>query len=126
MNVLESYFSEIREANKTENITPQNIVRKYGVTRRGWRVNEAVNFLLNKYELNVEPDFANAYFYDDVKIFPKPTLPGKGELKKPKYTDPIPKLGLLKSSNLINIQKGEDNFGLISVRKKLQLLKLFL
>lgn len=123
MNALEVYFADIQKSNKSENITPQNIVRKYGVTRRGWRVNEAVNYLLNKYELNVEPDFADAYFYSDVKISPKPTLPGKGEIKKPKYTDPIPKLGLLKSSNLINIEGDNDNYGLISVRKETSIIE---
>lgn len=116
MNRLEIFFLEISKENKSKKIPTRQITELYGVSRRGWRVIEHVNFWLEKHELIMEPGFAFANFFSSVKIVPKPKIAVKSELKKPKYEDAIPRLGIIKSSDLKNIEHPE--LILVSVTKE--------
>lgn len=119
MNKLEAFFLEIKKSKKQKKVATKNIIELYGVSRRGFRVIEKVNSLLDKYELLMEPDFGSAHIYRHVEIKPKPTLTLNSELKKPKYSDAIPRIGIIKSSDL-NSEK-DGILKLIYVRKETQL-----
>lgn len=116
MNKLENFFLEIQKGKKSKRIQTRNINEFYGVSRRGFRVIEKVNSLLEKHELVMEPDFASANIYGHVEIKPKPTITLNSELKKPKYLDAIPRIGTIKSSDLNNSEDSE--LKLIYVRKE--------
>ena len=119
MNKLENFFSEIKKNKKPLRIPTRKINENYGVSRRGFRVIETVNFWLEKYELVMEPNFSTANIYGFVEIKPKPTIAITGELKKPKYLDTIPRLNIIKSADLNN--SGDEEYKLISVRKETSL-----
>jgi len=66
------------------------------------------------------PDFGNAYYYSEIEIIPKPKLGASREIKNPKYSDPVPRLSLLKAANIENLKEGGD-IGLVSVKKETSL-----
>lgn len=121
MNKLEVNFQEIKKNKKTIKVPTKQVINEYGVSRRGWRVIDNVNAWLEKYELKMEPSFETANFYGFVEISPIPTLQVNGELKKPKYIDAIPRLSIIKSSDLNN--SNEKNISLISVKKETSLVE---
>lgn len=116
MNNLEQYLSEIKKSKKRIKVSTKTIILNYGVSRRGWRVIQGVNDLLNKYELTMEPSFETANFYGYVEILPKPTIQVNGALKNPKYIDSIPRLGIIKSSDLVNSENPNET--LLSIKKE--------
>lgn len=116
MNNLETFLVEIKKERKSKKVATRHIIELYGVTRRGWRVIERVNSWLAKNELIMEPSFESANIYGSVKISPKPTITVKTELKKPKYSDAIPRLGIIKSSDLNNSEL--SGLELITVSKE--------
>jgi CBS domain-containing protein len=116
MNKLENFFSEIRKDKKGKRIPTKHIIEFYGVSRRGFRVIERVNSWLERYELIMEPDFTSANIYGHVEIKPKPTIPLSSELRKPKYSDAIPRIGIIKSSDLDNSENPETK--LLWVKKE--------
>jgi len=121
---LEQFFEEIKKSKKTKKTSPKHITNKFGVQKRGWRVIEAVNSLLEKYELTTSPEFGSAYFYGEIEVIPKPKLAMNGDIKNPKYSDPIPRLSLLRAANIQNLkQDGKSEVGLISVKKEDSLIE---
>lgn len=116
MNKLENLLIEIKKGKKTKKIPTRQLIALYGVSRRGWKVIDGVNSWLDKHELIMEPDFETANIYGFVKIAPKPKIIAKTELKKPKYADAIPRLGIIKSSDLNNSE--ETDLKLVSVSKE--------
>jgi CBS domain. len=124
MNQLESLFLEIKQSKKSKKTTPKAITNKFGVKKRGWKVIEAINSLLEKYELTAEPEFGNAYFYGEIEIIPKPKLGANSDIKKHKYSNPIPRLSLLRAANIQKLaDEGEDPIGLITVKKENSLIE---
>ncbi|MCP1997391.1 HPP family protein [Flavobacterium sp. HSC-61S13] len=121
MNRLEATFQEIKKSKKPSKLSTRQVINEYGVSRRGWRVINNVNAWLEKHELIMEPSFEAANFYGFVEISPIPTLQVNGELKKPKYTDAIPRLSIIKSSDLNNSE--EKNVSLISIKKETSLVE---
>lgn len=116
MNNLEHFFSEIKISKKKKKTSTKSIILQYGVSRRGWRVIQTVNNWLDKYELIMEPSFETANIYGHVEILPKPTIQVNGELKNPKYLDSIPRLGIIKSSDLLNSENPYES--LLSIKKE--------
>ncbi|TZF99073.1 CBS domain-containing protein (plasmid) [Chryseobacterium panacisoli] len=115
MNKLEEFLQEIKKQKKSEKISTKQVISYYGVAKRGWRVIENVNSWLEKYELEMKPPLDRTNFYGSVEISLKPTIQSNGELKKAKYVDVIPRLNIIKSSDL----NCPDNiYGLVSVRKE--------
>jgi CBS domain-containing protein len=123
MNQLETFFQEIKNSKKAKKTTPQVLCHKYGVVKRGWRVVDAINSMLEKHELSTNLDFGNAYFYGEIEVIPKPKLGASGDVKKPKYSDPIPRLSLLRAANINNLIEEEGGAGLISVKKDTPLIE---
>lgn len=95
---LTDLLKEIKSTRKSVKTTPQNIVRLLGVTRRGWRVNERVNGMLEQYDVFCIPKFEHAYFYGEIEIKPQPKVMA-GKSAEHIENDPIPRLSLLKTSN---------------------------
>lgn len=119
MNKLESLLQEIKKSRIKERLSTKTILEYYGVSRRGWRVSERINFWLDRYELIMEPRFEAASSYGFVDIFPKPTMLVNGELKNPKYADSIPRLSIIKSSDLNNSNTDDSiKYELLSVKKE--------
>jgi CBS domain-containing protein len=123
MSSLEVFFQEIKNSKKIKKTTPQIICSKYGVVKRGWKVIEAINNLLEKHELTTNLDFGNAYYYGEIEIIPKPKLAASGEVKKPKYSDAIPRLSLLRAANINNLVEEEGGCGLLGVNKDTPLIE---
>lgn len=107
MNKLENFLLDLKKGKNTKKVPTRQITEFYGVSRRGWRVIERVNSWLEKHELIMEPNFESANFYGFVKISPKPKIGVKSELRKAKYADAIPRLGIIKSSDLNNSEQTE-------------------
>ncbi len=121
-SVLDLFLEEIKKSKKKKKTSPKVITNKFGARKRGWKVIEAVNALLDKHELTATPEFGSAYFYGEIEIIPKPKLGASHEIKNPKYSDPIPRLSLLKAANIANLKEnGEANSGLVSVKKETSL-----
>ena len=73
--------------------------------------------MLEKYELIMEPAYASANAYHQVEIKLKQTISINSEIKKPKYSDAIPRVGIIKSSDLNDSETGD--FKLVTVRKEM-------
>lgn len=116
MSKLESFLLEIKKGKKPVKKRTREITELHGVSRRGWKVIEQVNSWLEKYDLVMEPNFETANFYGFVKIAPKPKIAVNSELKRPKYADAVPRLGIIKSSDLNN--SGQPELKLESVLKE--------
>lgn len=115
MNKLEEFLQNVKKQKKTENISTKQVISYYGVAKRGWRVIENVNSWLEKYELEMKPPLDRANFYGSVEISLKPMIQSNGELKKAKYVDVIPRLNIIKSSDLTSPNSA---YGLVSVKKE--------
>lgn len=88
-----------------------------GYSRRGWRVNEIVDKMLDDHDVLCEPDFGSAWFYGKIEIKPKPKVPAGKNQDNTEETDPTPRLSLLKAANLNKIKEEGQGNGLISVTR---------
>ncbi|MFH7014860.1 CBS domain-containing protein [Flavobacterium sp. FlaQc-47] len=122
MNKLEALFLEIKKDKKSKRIPTAAITQLYGVSRRGPRVIYTVNLWLEKYELIMEPGYASANAYHHVEIKLKPTIGINSEVKKPKYSEAIPRVSIIKSSDLNDSETGE--FKLVTVRKEMPIVEV--
>lgn len=117
---MELNFKEILIAVQTtkKSITtyPSVATQYLGVSRRGWRVIESVNDMLEEHEVLCEPEFGSAWFYGPIEIKPKPKVSAGKKEGNDEETDPTPRLSLLKAANL-NKVKESGGKGLISVTR---------
>lgn len=88
-----------------------------GYSRRGWRVVESVNKLLDEHEVLCEPEFGIAWFYGQIEIKPKPKVGAGKQNDETEDTDPTPRLSLLKAANLNKVKETGKGKGLISVTR---------
>jgi len=86
-----------------------------GYSRRGWKVIEAINKLLEEHDVLCEPEFGSAWFYGQIEIKPKPKISASKQINDNEETDPTPRLSLLKAANLNKIKETGNGNGLISV-----------
>lgn len=106
---------EVQSTKKSYKTYPSVATDYLGVARRGWRVVENINQILEAHNVICEPDFGSAWFYGEIIIKPKPQLltDKSGQMDK---RDPTPRVSLLKAANLSKLHgKGQ---GLVSVRKE--------
>lgn len=87
------------------------------VTRRGWRVIETINKMLDEHEVLCEPAFGSAWFYGQIEIKPKPKIAAGKPEQNNEDTDPTPRLSLLKAANLNKVKEAGEGKGLISVTR---------
>lgn len=88
-----------------------------GYSRRGWRVVEAVNKLLEEHDVLCEPEFGSAWFYGNIEIKPKPKVSAGKQTSDNEENDPTPRLSLLKAANLNKVKESGGGNGLISVNR---------
>lgn len=114
-------FKEILEhVQKTKKpyLTYPSVATVYlGYSRRGWKVVEAVNKLLDEHEVLCEPDFGSAWFYGQIEIKPKPKVGIGKQTDEIGNDDPTPRLSLLKAANLNKVKETGRGNGLISVTR---------
>lgn len=89
----------------------------FNYSRRGWRVVEAVNKMLDEYDALCEPDFGSAWFYGQIEIKPKPKVSVGNQNSEREDSDPTPRLSLLKAANLNKVKEAGEGNGLISVTR---------
>lgn len=114
-------FKEILEhVQKTKKpyLTYPSVATGYlGYSRRGWKVVETVNKLLDEHEVLCEPEFGSAWFYGQIEIKPKPKVGAGKQTDGAEDTDPTPRLSLLKAANLNKVKETGKGKGLISVTR---------
>lgn len=114
-------FKEILEqVQKTKNSVttyPSVVTESLGYSRRGWKVVEAVNRLLDEHDVFCEPEFGSAWFYGQIEIKPKPKVGTSLKDGEKEETDPTPRLSLLKAANLNKVKETGKGKGLISVTR---------
>lgn len=113
---FEQILKEVQKNNTPIKTYPYVATEYLGVARRGWRVVEAINSMLDKYELICEPDFGSAWFYGQIEIKPKPKV-STGKADENEDNDPTPRLSLLKAANLNKVKESGTGVGLISVNR---------
>lgn len=109
-------LEEVQRTKKAMRIYPSVVTEYLGVSRRGWRVIEAVNKMLEEHDLLCEPDFGSVWFYSEIEIKPKPKI-GTGKHESSEETDPTPRLSLLKAANLNKVKETGSGSGLITVTR---------
>jgi predicted transcriptional regulator len=106
---------EVQKTKKPIKTYPYKATQYLGVTRRGLRVIDTVNRMLEEHDLFAEPAFAGAWFYGEMEIKPKPKVAaGNSDFEE---TDPTPRLSLLKAANLNQAKDSGVGNGLISVTR---------
>lgn len=88
-----------------------------GFSRRGWKVVEAVNKMLEEHDVLCEPEFGSAWFYGKILIKPKPKVGTGKKTEESEETDPTPRLSLLKAANLTKIKESGIGSGLVAVTR---------
>lgn len=118
---FEDILLEVKNTQKPFKTYPHVALDYLDVSRRGWRVIEKVNNLLDKYEVFSEPDFRSAWIYGPIEIKPKAKISANKKTENMEDTDPTPRLSLLKASNINKIKENGQGIGLVSVNKDTKL-----
>jgi len=112
---FEELLNQVKTTKNPLKTTPKHILVHLGVSRRGWRVVEAVKQMLEKYEVICEPEFGTAWAYGEVEIKPKPKVPAK-EGSSAEY-DPTPRVSMLQAANLTQLSEISGELGLVTVSR---------
>lgn len=107
----------VQKTKKSYLTYPSVATAHLGYSRRGWRVVEAVNKLLEEHDVLCEPEFGSAWFYGQIEIKPKPKVGTGKQNNDTEEIDPTPRLSLLKAANLNKIKETGGGKGLISVTR---------
>lgn len=121
LNFLE-ILQEVKKTQKKLVTYPESALDYLGVSRRGWRVVERVNEMLDEYEVICEPDFGSAWYYGQIEIKPKPKVSANPNSKdEQEELDPTPRLNLLTAANLNKLKEKGEGVGLVSVSRDTKL-----
>lgn len=112
-------LEEVKKTQKKINTYPEVALDFLGVSRRGWRVIETINTMLEEHDVVCEPDFGSAWYYGQIEIKPKPKVSANQSNSQSEIEDldPTPRLNLLKAANLNKIKEKGEGVGLISVSR---------
>jgi len=111
-------LEEVQKTKKAIKTYPYKATQYLGVTRRGWRVIETIDKMLDEHEVFSEPSFGNAWFYGEMEIKPKPKVSAGNQDSNKEDADPTPRISLLKAANLNKIKESGFGNGLISVNRE--------
>lgn len=111
---------EVQHTKKSIKTYPYVATEFLRVSRRGWRVIEAINKMLEEHEVFCEPDFGSAWFYGEIEIKPIPKV-GSGKRNIDEEIDPTPRLSLLKAANLNKVKDSGEGKGLVVVGRETSL-----
>ena len=110
-------LNEVKDTKKPVKTFPAVALKHLGVSRRGIRVNETINELMDSFDVYSSPDFGNVWFYDPIEIIPKPKVKAGNNESEEYEIDPIPRISKLNAANLDKeLEDGKGN-GLISVTR---------
>lgn len=109
---------DVQKNKKPIKTFPYKATEFLGVARRGWRVVEQVNKMLDEHEVLCEPEFGSAWFYGQIEIKPKPKVSAGKQENENEETDPTPRLSLLKAANLNKVKEAGQGKGLVSVTRE--------
>lgn len=115
---FEELLAEVQRTKKSIITYPRLALNQVGASRRGWKVVEAVNSLLDKYDVACDPDFGSAWIYGQIELKPKPKVPSGTSINTSEDWDPTPRLSLLKAANLNKVKEAGSGEGLISVNRQ--------
>lgn len=118
---FEEIPAQVQKKKKPITTFPYIATQYLGFSRRGWRVIEAVEKMLEEYEVLCEPDFGSAWFYGEIIIKSKPKVTAGKQRDDNEETDPTPRLSLLKAANLNKVKESGIGDGLISVTRDTEL-----
>lgn len=108
---------EVQKTQKSIKTYPHVATEYLGVSRRGSKVINSINEMLEKHEVICEPDFGSAWFYGEIEIKPKPKVGAGRPDSDSDDTDPTPRLSLLKAANLNKVKETGSGSGLITVNR---------
>lgn len=118
---FEEKLKEVQITKKPLKTSPNEAMAYLGVFRRGWRVDETINGLLEKYDLIAEPTFESTWKWGEVEVKPKPKVPAGKQSENFDDYDPTPRLSLLRAANLNKINEEGKGLGLVSVTRQTKL-----
>lgn len=117
-------LEEVKNSQKKISTYPEVALDYLGVSRRGWKVVDRVNDMLEEHEVICEPDFGTAWFYGPIEIKPKPKVSANPDSKSNMdEKDPTPRLNLLTAANLNRLKEKGEGIGLISVTRDTRLIE---
>jgi len=114
---FEEILIEVQTTQKPIKTYPNVALDYLGVSRRGWKVVDSINTMLEFHEVMCEPDFGSAWFYGQIEIRPKPKISVGITENNLEDSDPTPRLSLLKAANLNKAKENGFGNGLISVNR---------
>lgn len=115
-NTFIEILQQVKDTRKPVKTYPSVALKHLGVSRRGIRVNETINELMDSYDVYSSPDFGNVWFYDPIEIIPKPKVKAGNE-NDDYEIDPIPRISKLNAANLDKELEDGKGLGLISVTR---------
>ncbi len=121
MGNFEEKLKIVQTTKKPLKTSPNEAMTYLGVARRGWRVDETINGLLEKYDLMAEPSFESTWKWGEVEVRPKPKVPAGKQTEDIEDYDPTPRLSLLRAANLNKIKEEGKGLGLVSVKRQTKL-----
>lgn len=99
---FKGYLEQINKEEKTVNTTPKKILEYFNASKRGWKIIETVETMMQEHNVICEPDFRNAWVYGELKLSPKPKMKANGDKEKPFDKDPTPRISLLDAANMVD------------------------
>jgi CBS domain-containing protein len=113
---FKNILKEVHSSGKSVKTTPKQIVSYFNATKRGWRIIDSVNQMMEENLVYSDPDFRNAWFYGAILINPKPKVK-TSENVTVVAKDPTPRISLLNAANILNSDSQGSLVGLISVSR---------
>lgn len=110
-------LEHVQKTKKAYSTYPSVATEYLGYSRRGWKVVQAVNEMLDEHDVLCEPEFGSAWFYGQIEIKPKPKVGTAKQSDEAEETDPTPRLSLLKTANLNKIKETGEGKGLTYVSR---------
>ena len=95
------FLSHISKEGKKVATTPKNILEYFNASKRGWKINQTVETIMEENHIVCEPDFRNAWVYGNIVLSPKPKMKANGEKVKLLDQDPTPRISILDSANIV-------------------------
>ncbi len=114
-------LENVKRTRKPVTTYPHIALQAVGASKRGWRVIEAVNKLLEDYDVVCEPDFGSAWFYGQIEIRPKPKVMAGKPGSTLTNRDPTPRLSILRAANLNAIKQAGEGIGLVVASRDMPL-----
>lgn len=99
---FKEFLLQINKDGKQVNTTPKSILEYFNASKRGWKIIQTVETIMQENHVNCEPDFRNAWVYGNLVLSPiKPKMKANGDRVKLFDKDPTPRISLLDAANMV-------------------------